>query len=459
MTQPPNPDRQIKIMSFPVSTGAHIAGWLHPSADAGKAHTIGFQRRTALTCERGLFDAMFIADAQGFRKIEGRDAFCRVDVPRFDPVTLLAALSAVTSHLGLVGTLSTSYNEPYSAARRFATLDHVSEGRAGWNVVTSTSENEAHNFGRDTHFGHAERYARAHEFIEVCKALWDSWDDDAVVADRVGGRYFDPDRLHGLGHRGEHFRVAGPMTLPRPPQGYPVIVQAGASADGQALAAATAEVVFSSNPAQAGAKAYYDSLKADVVAAGRNAGDCLILSAVQPIVAPTEREANEIAAELHRLIQPAVALSFLQMSLGHVVDLSQHDPDGPLPDLPETSGSQSTQARLVAWAKRDNLSIAELARHSAAGRTSKTLTGTPEQVADALATWFTEGASDGFVVAPPYLPDSLDAFVDGVIPILQERGLFRTAYEGTTLRENLGLKRPPSRYEAHPELHVEPEIW
>jgi FMN-dependent oxidoreductase (nitrilotriacetate monooxygenase family) len=450
---------KMKLMAFPVGTGAHIAGWRFPGAAAGHSTDFAFHQKTAAACERGLFDAMFFADSQGFRPIAGRDAFSRSDVPRLEPITLLAALSATTRNLGLVATLSTSYNEPYSAARRFATLDHVSGGRAGWNVVTSTSENEAHNFGRDSHFGHAERYARAHEFLTVCKGLWDSWDDDAILADVASGRYFDPDRLHGLNHQGDHFRVAGPLTVPRTPQGHPVIVQAGASAAGQALAAETAEVVFSSNPDQAGAKAYYDALKADVVGAGRDRGECLIMSAIQPIVAATETEAREIAAELHRLIDPGLAISFLQTAIGNVIDLSQHDPDGPLPELPESKTSQGTQVRLVAWAKRDNLSIAELARHVAAGRTSKGLVGTPEQVADAMQAWFEDGASDGFIVAPPYMPASLDAFVDGVVPILQERGLFRTAYEGTTLRENLGLKRPPSRHVGRPDLHIEPEVW
>lgn len=452
-------DRKIRIMAFPVATGAHVAGWRYPGAPAGDAHTYAYNARMAQTCERGLFDAVFFADAQGFRPIAGRDAFSRVDVPRLDPITLLASLAPVTTNIGLVGTLSTSYNEPYSAARRFATLDHVSGGRAGWNVVTSTTDNEAHNFGRESHFGHSERYARAHEFLEVCRGLWDSWDDDAIVADQASGRYFDPDKLHAFNHQGTHFKVAGPLTVPRAPQGRPVIVQAGASAEGQALAAATAEVVFSSNPTLERAAAYYNGLKADVVAAGRGADECLILSAIQPIVADSAAEARDIAGELHELIHPTLAISMLQTALGNVIDLTGLDPDGPLPEIPATTRSQGIQATVVAMARSENLSIAEIARRIAAGRTSNTITGTAEQVADEMAAWFTSRSCDGFIVAPPYFFDSLDRFVDGVIPLLQERGLFRRAYEGATLRENLGLARPASRYAGRPDLHVEPEIW
>jgi FMN-dependent oxidoreductase (nitrilotriacetate monooxygenase family) len=452
-------NRRMRLMAFPVSNGAHIAGWRYVPPTENRSHTMAFHRRTAELCERGLFDAIFFADAQGFRPIEGRDAFSRTDAPRLEPVTLLAALSQVTSRLGLVATMSTSYNEPYSAARRFATLDHLSGGRAGWNVVTSTTDNEAHNFGRESHFGHSERYARAHEFLDVCRKLWDSWDDDAIVADSETGRYFEPDRVHAVAHAGDHFRVAGPMTMPRAPQGHPVIVQAGASAAGQALAAATAEVVFSSSPTAEMAKRYYDSLKADVIATGRRADECLLLSAFQPIVAATEAEARDIAHELHQAIHPALAISLLQTALGNVIDLSGYDPDGPLPDVPETSRSQGIQQRVVEMARRDSLSIAEIARRIAAGRTAKTIAGTAEQVADEMAAWFTGHVCDGFIIASPYLPDSLEAFVTGVVPILQERGLFRTEYEGATLRENLGLARPASQYAGFPDRHVEPEIW
>lgn len=450
---------KMHLMAFPLYTGAHAAGWRHPNADVGRLHDVDFHRATARSAERGKFDAIFYADAQGFRTIVGRDAFSRTDAPRLEPFCLLSALSMATSKLGLIGTLSTSYNEPYAAARRLATLDHLSNGRAGWNVVTSTSENEAHNFGRDSHFDHDTRYRRAEEFIQVTKALWDSWDDDAIVADQATGRYFEPDKVHGVNHRGEFFRVAGPGTTARPPQGYPVIVQAGASAAGQQLAARTAEVVFTSNPSLEGAQAFYKALKAQVVAAGRPAGTCKIMTAIQPVVAGTEEEARRIAAELNELIHPDLAISMLQLALGNVIDLFAHDPDGRLPPIPNTNASQSTQMRMIELARTEGLTIAQTALRFTAARTAKAPTGTPEQIADLLQQWHDGEAADGFVISAGYLPGLLDAFVDGVVPILQRRGLFREDYEGTTLRDHLGLPRPVSPHVGRPDLHIEPEIW
>jgi FMN-dependent oxidoreductase (nitrilotriacetate monooxygenase family) len=451
--------KQMRLMAFPLYTGAHAAGWRHPEADTGRLHDVDFHARAAKTAERGKFDAIFFADAQGFRTIVGRDAYSRTDAPRLEPITLLSALSMVTTHLGLIGTLSTSYNEPYSAARRLATLDHISGGRCGWNVVTSTSENEAHNFGRDSHFGHDERYERAAEFVEVCKGLWDSWDDDAFVLDRATGRYFDPDKVHGLNHQGRFFKVSGPMTVARPPQGYPVIVQAGASDAGRKLAAETAEVIFTSHPSLESAQKFYREMKEQVVAAGRHSNDCKIMTAVQPMIADSEDEARATLAQLNDLIHPDLAISMLQLALGNVVDLTSLDPDGPLPPVPVTNANRSTQQRVVEWAERDKLSIAEIAKRVAAARTSKVDAGTPEQIADLLQAWFEGSAADGFVIASAYYPGMLDRFVDGVIPLLQRRGLFRTEYEGRTLRENLGLSRPASRHENRPDLHIEPEIW
>lgn len=449
----------MRILAFSLYTGTHIGGWRHPHADPGRLHDIGFHAANARLCERGKLDGIFFADSQGFRRIAGRDAHSRMDAPRLEPITLLGALSMVTERLGLIGTLSTSYNEPYSAARRLATLDHISGGRAGWNVVTSTSENEAHNFGRESHFGHEERYQRAHEFLDVARALWDSWDDDAILADTESGRYFDPAKVHGVDHSGRFFKVAGPATTGRPPQGHPVIVQAGASPAGQALAARTADVVFSSHPTLDSAVAFYRSLKAQVAAAGRDPDQCKILSSIHPVSAATEAEALAIARELHELIHPDLALSMLQSALGDVVDLSACDPDDPLPDIPATNASQSIQTRVVELARRESLSIIEIARRVAAGQMSRHMTGSHEQVADMMQAWFDAGASDGFVISAPYLPGSLEAFVRGVVPVLQARGRFRSEYEGTTLRENLGLQRPVSRHVGHPERHVEPEIW
>jgi FMN-dependent oxidoreductase (nitrilotriacetate monooxygenase family) len=451
--------RQIKLLLFPNLSGAHVAGWRHATTTLDRTHDLRPYIEMAKLSERGLFDAIFFADAQGFRSMSDKEIYSRNEIPRLEPLTLLSALSMVTKNLGLISTLSTSYNEPYSVARRLSTLDHISGGRAGWNVVTSTTENEAHNFGRDAHFGHAERYARAKEFIEVVKGLWDSWDEDAILADKDSGVFFDPDKLHGLNHAGEFFNVAGPLSTLRPPQGYPVIVQAGSSATGMALAAATAEIVFTTHPNLASAQTFYKALKDEVVTAGRGASDLLIAPAVQPIVAGSQQEADDIAGELDGLIHTKIAINALQFALGSEIDISVYDPDGPLPPIPETQGSKSIQARVVEMAKAEGLSIAQIGRRFASSRTSASFVGTATTVADKLEEWFTGGGADGFAIAPPYLPSSLEAFVDGVVPELQRRGLFRTKYEGETLRENLGLSRPVSRYQLDPSLHREPEIW
>ncbi len=449
---------RMSLFAMPMGSGAHCAGWRHPLAGESRLHAISHYRTIAQIAERGKFDAMFLADAQGFRPIAGRDAYACVDAIRMDPVTVLSAVAMATSRLGLIATLSTSYNEPYSAARRLATLDHISEGRAGWNVVTSTTENEAHNFGRDGHYGHGERYARAAEFVDVAKALWDSWDDDAILADQDDGRYFDPAKVHGIAHQGTHFSVAGPLTMGRPPQGHPVIVQAGSSDTGLDLAAQKAEAVFTSHPALESAQAFYTDLKDRVAANGRPRDSLKILTAIQPVIADTAEEAEAITRQLEALIPADLAIALLQMQLGGM-DLSGFDPDGPLPAVPANNASQGSQKRIIDHAARENLSILQIARHIAAGRTSKTASGTPQQVADMLTDWFTASAADGFVIAAPVLPDMLARFVDGVVPILQARGLFRTDYEGATLRDHLGLTRPASRHAGHPELHVEPEIW
>ncbi|MGE4324474.1 MAG: LLM class flavin-dependent oxidoreductase, partial [Sphingobium sp.] len=418
-----------------------------------------YYTRLAQVAEAGLFDAIFIADAQGYRTIVGRDAYARVDAMRIDPLVLLGALAARTDKLGLICTLSTSYNEPYAVARRMATLDHISEGRAGWNVVTSTSQNEARNFGRDQHFGHAERYARAGEFLDVAKALWDGFAEDAIEFDQENGRYFNPDRMVGLDHEGEFFRVSGPMTCVRPPQGHPVIVQAGSSDAGQALAARTAEVVFTSHPNIPSARKFYASLKEQLVAAGRSPDSCKIVPAIQPLIADTEEEARAMEAELESLVHPDLALAMLQMQIGQTLDLRQYDPDGPLPDMPDSNGARSIQARVREMSAQGDVSILQLARRVAAGRTSAALTGTPTQIADRMEEWFNADAADGFVIIPPVLPDQLEVFVAKVVPELQRRGVFRTAYEGSTLREHLGLERPANRYDDPATPRAEPQIW
>ena len=446
------------LLAFPMGAGSHIAGWRHPSAKHVRVDDPDYYRHIAETAERGKFDALFLADAQGFRMMEGRDNFSRTDVLRLDALTILSAAAAWTTKLGLIGTVSTSYNEPYGAARRLASLDILSRGRAGWNVVTSTGENEAHNFGRDAHYEHDERYVRAAEFLEVCKGLWDSFDDDAVVCDQENGRYFDPDKVHGLAHKGAYFSVAGPLTTPRSPQGYPVIVQAGPSEAGQALAAATAEVVFTTSPDLATAQRIYRSVRDAVAAAGRNPDHCKIIPSFHPIVADTEAEAKDILASIDELVHPDLAISALQLALGGA-DLSGCDPDAPLPPIAETNANRTIRARVIEIGERENLTLLQLARRVCVSKSSRPLAGDPEQVADAMADWFLNEAADGFAISGQILPLVLDNFVDKVVPVLQARGLFRTEYTGSTLRDHLGLPRPPSRHLGRLDLHVEPEIW
>ena len=365
----------------------------------------------------------------------------------FDPLTLLSAIAPVTEHLGLVATATTSYNEPYNVARGFASLDHISGGRAGWNVVTSSNLSEAHNFGREAHFEHDERYDRAIEFTEIVFGLWDSWDDDAFVRDRASGQYFDPAKLHVLNHKGPHFSVRGPLNVARPPQGRPVIFQAGSSEVGRELAARIAEGVFTPQHTLAGAQEFYRDLKGRMAKYGREPDGLKIMPGLNPIVGRTAREAEEKHRFLQSLIHPDVGLELLSNALGGFV-LSEYDIDGPLPDIPDYLGvnSQTSFRNVIRWAREEKLTIRKLYERYAGARGQRTLIGSPGQIADHMAKWFLGHGVDGFLIQPAYLPGGLDDFVDLVIPELQERGLFRAEYEGTTLRESLGLKRPVSRY-------------
>jgi FMN-dependent oxidoreductase (nitrilotriacetate monooxygenase family) len=453
-----DPARKMKLFAFLWNTGAHVAGWRHPKTSSQGLHDLAFFQNAAAIAERGKLDAVFFADSQGFHKIDGRDAFSRTDLVKLEPLTLLAALAATTSNIGLVATASTTYSNAYTLARQFASLDHISRGRVGWNIVTSTGENEAHNFGLDQNVPHAERYERATEFVEIVTALWDSFEDGAMVMDKASGRYFDPDKLHGLGHVGKFYKVAGPLNIARPPQGHPVLVQAGSSDTGRAFAARFAECVFTSHPAFETAKDFYADLKGLAVQMGRDADSLKILPSIQPVVGSTEAEAKALERELDDLVHSDLAVSILGRTLGGI-DLSVYPIDGPLPPIPETENAKSTRQRILDWAARDNLTIRQIAHKVAAQRTSHNLVGSPEQVVDRLEHWFTQGAADGFILGLPYLPGPLETFVDEVLPLLRKRGLFREEYEGATLRENLGLKRPPNTFQVHPQRHVEPEIW
>jgi FMN-dependent oxidoreductase (nitrilotriacetate monooxygenase family) len=427
--------RQLRLGAFLLRNGHHVAAWRHPQADL-ESTPFALYKRLAQTAERACFDAVFFADSLA---LTGNGA-------ALEPLTLLSALAAVTERIGLIGTATTTYNEPYHVARKFASLDSISGGRAGWNLVTSDHAGEAANFGRDAHVEHASRYVRAREFHEVVTGLWDSWDEDAYLNDKAGGVLFDPSRLHALQHRGTHFSVAGPLNVARSPQSRPVVVQAGGSEAGRALAAATAEVIFTAQPALASAQAFYRDLKGRLPAFGRSPDSLKVMPGLFAVVGRSEAEAQDKFGLLQQLVRPQDGLALLGRMIGNF-DLSSYPLDGPLPDLPLTNdGQRSRQQLLTELAQGENLSIRELYLRIAGGRGHFTVIGTAETIADQMQQWFEQEAADGFNVMPPWLPGGLDDFAELVVPELQRRGLFRTRYEGSTLRDHLGLQRPPSRY-------------
>jgi alkanesulfonate monooxygenase len=435
----------IKLGAFLHPTGHHIAAWRHPDAYAEAAVDFKHWTQLAQTAERGRFDMLFLADMTAMRNWPlDRSSRVHTYVAGFEPITLLSALSAVTSHIGLVATATTTYNEPFHVARKFASLDHLSGGRAAWNLVTSTNIGEAFNFGREEHLEHDARYDRAAEFARVVRALWDSWDDDAFVRDREAGRYFKPDGVHPLNHKGEHFSVRGPLNVPRSPQGRPVMVQAGTSDVGQDLAAEVADVLFATSQTLDNAQNLCKSLKGRLPKFGREPDDIKVMPGLAPFIGSSQQEADDKFEKLQSLVHPEVGLQLLGEMLGSV-DLSSYPLDGPLPEITTTIGSHTALKLFTDMAKRENLSIRQLYLRAVL-RGHNVVRGTPQKIADHIEEWFENYGADGFNIMPPYLPGGLDDFVNLVVPELQRRGLVRTEYEGTTLRDNLGLKRPESRY-------------
>jgi FMN-dependent oxidoreductase (nitrilotriacetate monooxygenase family) len=436
-------DRKLRLGAFLQATGHHVSAWLHPDADADAGHNLDHYKGLAQTAERGKFDLVFVADSPGGYADFTDEATFRQNAKaaHFEPVTLWSALSQVTERIGFVATSTTTYEDPYTTARKFASLDWISGGRAAWNVVTTGADVSA-NFSRTEHLDHAKRYERAEEYIDVVKGLWDSYEDGAFVRDRANGVFLDTEKFHVLGHQGEHFQVRGPLNIGRPPQGYPVIVQAGASEPGRALAARTAEVIFTANLVLEDAQEFYGDVKARVAKYGRRREDLLVMPGIFAVLGGTEAEAQANYEELQALVHPAVAWGILRRHYQDV-DLSDYSLDDVAPPLPRDTNGNKSRLKLVSdLVERERPTLRQLYRQVSTARGHLTTVGTPEQVADLIQTWFEQGAADGFNVMPPVLPTGLTDFVDQVVPILQRRGLFREEYEGRTLRENLGLRRP-----------------
>lgn len=440
--------RQIKLGAFIPTTSQHAAGWRHPESRPEQHLSLDYAIELAKTAEKGLFDAYFLADGLSVRwgsAAEGALGLGDKGVG-FEPVTLFAALSAVTRHIGFIATASTTYEDPYLLARKFASLDHISQGRAAWNVVTTASPDTARNFGLEQHPDPKTRYQRADEFIEVTQKLWDSWEDDAFIYNKESGQFFDADKLHEPQHQGKYFSVGGALNVSRPPQGYPVIVQAGQSEDGRELAGKYAEVIFTAQQNLADAQEFYRDVKSRLLKYGRHPDDLKIMPGVSIFVAKTEQEAQEKYDLLNSLIHPQVGLSLLS-GLSGGINLNKYDLDAPFPQLEDADlNFSSRQQMMIDIARKHHFSIRELYQYIASARGHWTLIGTPEQVVDQLQTWFENEAADGFNVLPPSTPAGLNDFVELIVPELQRRGLFRTEYEGTTLRENLGLQRPENQY-------------
>ncbi len=415
--------------------------WRHPKAEPGASTNFQFYKRRAKILERGKFDFAFIADSVSINEKSSPHY-----LNRFEPLTILSALASVTDHIGLVATITSTYTEPYNLARQVASLDHISGGRAGWNIVTSWLEGSAANFGRAEHLAHDVRYRLAAEYLDVVKGLWDSWEDGAFIYDKESGVFFDPSKLNTLGHKGEFLSVKGPLNIARSPQGQPVIFQAGASDDGRSFAAKHSDAIFVGGEDLAEAQAYYADVKSRAVGFGRDADKLFILPSASPIVGGTEAEAHALWEERASLASIESALAMLGRGFNDH-DFSVYDLDAPFPDVfgRGVNSSQSATVKILKAVKEENLTLRQVARRFATPKGE--FVGTPEQIADRFEKWFESRACDGFVLIES-LPNQIEAFVDHVVPVLQKRDLFRTDYTGSTFREHLGLDIPPNRFTA-----------
>jgi len=433
--------RQLHLNLFIQSRGHHEASWRHPGSSPLALTDIEYFRDLARRAEAGFFDSIFLADTLALMDTVGQAASTWLE-----PITTLAAIAGSTTRIGLIATASTTYSEPFNLARQFGSLDHISGGRVGWNIVTSWLAAAARNYGGEGLVSHDERYARGEEFVQVVKALWDSWADDAVLDDRASGRYARPDRIRPIDHEGKFYRVAGPLNMPRGPQGRPVFVQAGSSETGRRFAARHAEAVFTAQMEKRTAQEFYSDLKALAVAAGRPPEQVLILPGLSPVVGSTEAEARRLAEDLNDLTDPEVGRKRLSGRFGGH-DFSHLPLDKPLTpeDFPSPGTVQAARSRtevIVGLVRRERFTLRQLLAYLAGARGHYVTAGTPEQIADLIENWFVEGAADGFNLMPPLLPSLLDVFIAEVVPVLQKRGLFRTCYEGSTLRDHFGLPRP-----------------
>ena len=427
--------------------GHHIAAWRDPAARRGANLDVRHYVELAKIAERACFDFLFTADTNAVFYGDDPEQWRRTtSALRLEPLTLLSALAMATDHIGLICTATTTYLEPFHVARLFASLDQISGGRAGWNLVTSSAPAEALNFSRDAHPAYEDRYERAAEFLEVVTGLWDSWEDDAIIEDVEEGIYFDPAKLHRLNHTGKHFSVRGPLTTGRSPQGRPVIVQAGQSDMGRQLAAETAEIVFTVQQDFEEACAFHADVKARAKSFGRAPDAVKIMPGLLPVIGPTRQAAEEKLDRIQSLIHPELGLARLSAIVG--MDLSDYPPDGPLPDVPPGVEQQGRQQIVISLARRENLTIRQLYQRITGVRAHRVLCGTAGEIAESMEAWFRGGAADGFNVMALTFPDGLDDFVTHVVPLLQDRGLVRTAYDSPTLRGNLGLTIPANRWHA-----------
>ncbi|PZR14880.1 MAG: LLM class flavin-dependent oxidoreductase [Azospirillum brasilense] len=435
--------RQLHLGAFMRPVAIHTGAWRYPGAWPDANFSFAHLRHLARRLEEAKFDAFFMADHLAVLDMPVNALKRSHTVTSFEPFTLLSALAGATERIGLVATASTTFDEPYHIARRFASLDHLSGGRAGWNIVTTANPDAALNFGQDTQMEHDARYDRAREFYDVVTGLWDSFADDAFIRDAESGIYFDPARMHVLDHHGPYLNVRGPLNIARPVQGWPVIVQAGASEAGRQLAAETAEVVFGASPNLEAGKSFYRDVKGRMERLGRDPDHLKILPAAFLVVADSIEEAQAERRRLDSLVHYDSGIASLNGMLGY--DVSGYDPDGPLPEIPETNASRSARERMIELARRENLSIRQLAQR-AGSYAGLAFVGTPSSIADEMEQWLVERGSDGFNVMFPWLPGGLEAVVQKLVPELQRRGIFRRDYAGTTLREHLGLPRPGNRF-------------